>query len=165
MNRFILIARDLDVTRALVELARQPEHHWIDLRGDGLRYIPLLGGAGEPLFRSELPSVWDLIETVQGRAACDQGDQGEICHARVGLMPPGGGLPPHFDGIDGRQHRRYQIALRSESGVRLTVGDETRTPRPGEAWWIDASRTHSVVNASPSDRITILFDTEARPTP
>ena len=163
MNPLTLIAKELDVAPALAELARRPDYCWIDLAGDGLRFIQLLGGDGQRLVRCELSSVWRLIEVVKCRAARDQDDRGTICHARVGLMPPGSSLPPHFDGIDGIRRRRYQIALRSEPGVRLTVGDETKTPNPGEAWWIDASRTHSVVNGSPSDRITILFDTEARP--
>ena len=43
--------------------------------------------------------------------------------------------------------------------MTLTVGGEAKWPRPGEAWQIDASRTHSVRNDSKADRITILFDT------
>jgi aspartyl/asparaginyl beta-hydroxylase (cupin superfamily) len=76
-------------------------------------------------------------------------------------MRPGERLPPHRDGIDGICRRRYQIALRSDEGVALTVGGETRRPLPGEAWQIDAARLHSVANESRSDRITILFDTVA----
>ena len=75
-------------------------------------------------------------------------------------MPPGAGLPPHHDGIDGVSERRYQLALQSAPGVALTVGGEARCPRPGEVWRIDAERTHSVANGSASDRITILFDTK-----
>jgi len=73
-------------------------------------------------------------------------------------MPPGCGLPRHFDGIDGIDLRRYQLALASEPGVTLTVGGEAKWPRPGEAWQIDASRTHSIHNGSTADRLTILFD-------
>ena len=50
-------------------------------------------------------------------------------------------------------------------GVELIVGGELKCPRPGEAWRIEASRTHSVHNHSPVDRITILFDTVAAETP
>jgi hypothetical protein len=49
--------------------------------------------------------------------------------------------------------------------VELTVGSERKCPRPGEAWRIEASRTHSVYNHSPVDRITILFDTVAAELP
>ena len=74
-------------------------------------------------------------------------------------MRTGESLPPHFDGIDGVRERRFQVPLVSEEGVAFTIGGETRRFLPGEAWQILASVTHSVANASPADRITILFDT------
>ena len=160
MKNFTLIASDLPIDAALAQLEKQPDYHWVDLIGNASRFIPLLGGEDERQFLSALPAVWRLIDEVRDRAALQHGDCGTVRHARVGLMPPACGLPPHFDGIDGLRARRYQIALRSEPGVRLTVGGEAKTPAPGEAWWIDASRTHSVINGSAVDRITILFDTE-----
>lgn len=161
IENFLKIADGLDVAPALAELARQPDYVWLRVNPDASRYIPLLAGAGERQFEAELPGVWKLIEAVLAILAADHRRSGTISHARVGLMPPGAGLPPHHDGIDGVVHHRYQLALRSEPGVALTVGSEVKCPRPGEAWQIDASRTHSVVNASASDRITILFDTRA----
>ena len=161
MDNFTLIAAGLDVAPALAELARQPDYVWLQVNADDSRSLPLFGGDRERMFEAELPEVWRLIETVRAQAGIRHGDRGEICHARVGRMPPGGGLAPHFDGIDDRVERRYQLALRSEPGVVLTVGGEAKCPRPGEAWWIAASRTHSVTNGSASDRITILFDTRA----
>jgi hypothetical protein len=161
VRNFTLIAKDLDVRPALAELAMQPDDHWLHATGDASRFIPLLGGGGERIFEAELPEVWRLIDAVLVSAAGRQGDRGILSYARVGVMPPGSGLPPHLDGIDGRLERRYQVALQSQAGVCLTVGGEARTPQPGEAWWIDASRTHSVTNGSSADRITILFDTLA----
>ena len=108
-----------------------------------------------------MPETWRLIARVRTILAAEHGDTGSLSHCRVGLMPPGEGLPPHFDGIDGIRHRRYQLALQSAPGVALTVGGETRCPRAGDVWRIEASRTHSVCNHSPADRITLLFDTVA----
>ena len=162
MESFTLIAKGLDVRPALAELARQPDYFWLHLGADASRFIPLLGGPGARLFEPELPEVWRLVDVVLIGAANNHGDRGSLCYARVGLMPPGCGLAPHFDGVDGVVERRYQVALQSQAGVLLTVGDETRTPQPGEAWWIDASRNHSVTNGSAADRITILFDTRGR---
>jgi hypothetical protein len=159
MENFVKIAEGLDVAPALAELARQPDHVWLKLNPDASRYIPLLAGAGERQFAAELPEIWRLIDAVLAILAAEHDDEGTLCHARVGLMPPGEGLPPHFDGVDGVARRRYQLALRSETGVALIVGGEAKCPRPGEAWRIDASRTHSVANCSATDRITILFDT------
>ena len=158
-SNFVRIAEALDVAPALAELARQPDFYWIQISDDDLRYIHLLTGPGSRQLEAELPEVWKLIETVLAILAADHGDSGRLSHCRVGRMPPGAGLEPHFDGIDGIAERRYQLALVSEPGVVLTVGGEAKWPRPGEAWQIDASRTHSVFNGSGADRITILFDT------
>lgn len=121
---------------------------------------PLLGADGERQFEVELPETWRLIDAVRCILAAGHGDNGGPSHARIGLMPPGEGLPPHRDGIDGVTERRYQLALQSAPGVTLTVGGEPKCPRPGEAWRIAAERTHSVANGSDADRITILFDTK-----
>ena len=159
MENFVRIAAGLDVAPALAELAAQPSYHWVKINNDDLRYIQLLSGPGARELERELPEVWKLIDTVLAILAADHGDEGWLSHCRVGLMPPGCGLGPHFDGIDGIVERRYQLALASEPGVTLTVGGEAKWPRPGEAWQIDASRTHEVINESGADRITILFDT------
>jgi hypothetical protein len=158
-HNFVKIAEGLDVAPALAELARQPDHHWISINPDKLRYIQLLAGTCERQLEAELPEIWRLIDQLLRILAAEHGDHGALSHCRVGLMPPGCGLAPHFDGIDGVEARRYQLALASEPGVTLTVGGEAKWPRPGEAWQIDASRIHSVVNNSRADRITILFDT------
>jgi hypothetical protein len=159
MPNFTIIAEGLDVAPALAELAALADYYWLQINQDKSVYVRLLGPAGERVMEAELPETWRLIDRVRDILAADHGDAGRLSHCRVGLMPPGEGLPPHFDGVDGIAHRRYQIALQSMPGVELTVGGETKCPRPGEAWWIAASRTHSVYNNSPMDRITILFDT------
>lgn len=158
MPNFVRIADGLDVAPALAEIAGRPES-WIQLGGDALLTIPLLSANYERQYLAELPQVWRLVDRLLAILAAEHGDDGTLCHARIGLMPPGEGLPPHYDGIDGVTQRRYQLALKSEPGVTLTVGGETRWPRPGEAWRIEASRTHSVRNDSAADRITLLFDT------
>ena len=158
MENFVKIADGLEISPALAELARHPEY-WIKIYSDDSRFVPLLGADKSRLLEAELPETWRLIDYVRARAASNHGDRGTLSHARVGLMPPGCGLPPHFDGIDGYRERRYQLALQSQPGVELVVGGEMKCPRPGDAWQIDASRKHSVVNNSGVDRITILFDT------
>jgi hypothetical protein len=161
MANFTGIVAGLDVAPALAELARQPEY-WLQLNADESRSIPLLGVDDCRLLEAELRQCWRLIDRVRAVLAAGHGDQGRLIHARVGLMPPGCGLAPHFDGVDGIVDRRYQLALASEPGVELIVGGEMKCPRPGEAWRIDASRTHSVANNSKADRITILFDTRSQ---
>jgi aspartyl/asparaginyl beta-hydroxylase (cupin superfamily) len=160
MNNFAKLAEGLDVAPALAELAAQPDYLWIQINNDDLLYIQLLTGTGERQLEAELPAIWRLIDGVLALAAAEHGDRGALSYCRIGLMPPGSGLPPHYGGIDGIGARRYQLALVSEPGVILEVGGEAKWPRAGEAWQIDASRTHRVSNDSPVDRITILFDTQ-----
>lgn len=130
------------------------------LNADESTIIPLLGVENTRLLEAELPEVWRLVDTVREAASAQQGDNGALVHCRVGRIPHGGGLPPHFDGLDGVTQRRYQLALQSEPGAEITIGEVSKCLRPGEAWWIDVSQTHSVHNASGTDRIVILFDTE-----
>jgi hypothetical protein len=158
-DNFVKIAEGLDVAPALAALARQPDDHWVRINHEEMGYIQLLAGAWERQLGTELPEVWSLIDRVLLILAAEHGDRGWLDYCRIGRMPPGCGLAPHADGIDGIRTRRYQLALVSERGVTLTVGGEAKWPRPGEAWQIDAGRTHSVVNESRADRITILFDT------
>jgi hypothetical protein len=159
MDNFVRIAAGLDVGPALAELACRSDELWLQLGADALRSIGLLGGAGERRLEAELAESWRLIDRVLAIAAAEHGDNGRLSHCRIGLMPPGCGLKPHRDGVDGIVERRYQLALVSEPGVVLTVGGEAKRLLPGEAWQIDAGRTHSVHNGSKADRITILFDT------
>jgi len=160
MERFVKIAEGLDVAPALAELALQPEY-WMRLNADESTIIPLLGADNTRLLEAEFPEVWRLIDTVRQAASARHGDNGALVHCRVGRIPHGGGLSPHFDGVDGVRERRYQLALQAEPGAEITIGGESRCLKPGEAWWIDVSQTHSVHNASGTDRITILFDTLA----
>jgi aspartyl/asparaginyl beta-hydroxylase (cupin superfamily) len=158
MENFVKIAEGLDVGPALAEIARAPDQ-WIHVNADPLRFIMLVAGAFERQLEAEMPETWRLIDTVLAMLAADPGHRGRLRSARIGLIPPGAGMPAHHDGIDGVNWRRYQLALQSEPGVAIIVGGEARRLLPGEAWQIDASRVHSVTNASDADRITILFDT------
>ena len=155
----VRIAENLDVAPALAELALCDDY-WVEV-APGTRQINLVGPMGERLMVGSLDQSWALIDLVHAAAAADHGDCGRIAYARIGLMRPGEGVPRHFDGMDGDRERRYQIALQSVPGAEVTVGEQPISFAPGEAWWLDVSRFHSVRNASAKDRIVILFDTKA----
>lgn len=157
MERFVKIVEGLDVEPALAQLAQWPQC-WLCLNANDQTFIPLLTAGNARLLEAELPEVWRLIDTV--REAAGVADA-EIVHCRVGCIPPGEGLPLHFDGVDGERERRYQIALRSEAGADFTIEGESKCFRPGEAWQVDVSRLHTVQNRGASDRIVILFDTRS----
>ena len=155
----VRIAEGMDVAPALAELA-SCDDYWVEV-APGSRQINLVGPGGERLMEGRLDQSWALIDRVHGAAAECHGDRGRIAYARIGLMRPGEGVLRHFDGMDGDSERRYQIALQSVPGADVTVDDVTISFAPGEAWWLDVSRFHSVRNESALDRIVILFDTKA----
>jgi len=160
MDAFVAIAEGLDVGPALAELG-EAAHFWIDLHGDTQLTIPLTGMDNGRLLEAELPETWRLIEHVHALAAKQHGDRGALVYARIGLLPPGTGYPPHVDGIDGERLRRYHIALKGAPGAELVIEGEAKCYAAGEAWWIDAARMHSIANRGETDRILILFDTLA----
>ena len=157
MTNFVKIAEGLDVAPTLAGIAARPEDG-IRLGADDQQTISLLDRAGNRVYQEEHPEAWKLIDRVLAIIAADFGDRGRLSHCRIGIMPPGCGLPAHVDGVDGISERRYQLSLASEPGAVLTVGGESKCFLPGEAWRIDVSRMHSVHNGSAADRITILFD-------
>lgn len=160
MDRFVAIAEGLDVVPALAEL-EHGAHYWVSLNMDDQAYVPLIGSARQRLLAKEMPGVWGLIDAVHEAARVDHGDTGRLIYARVGRMPPGFRLFEHRDDVDGLAVRRYHIALQSRPGATMTIEGEARRYAPGEAWWVDAGRMHSVTNDSDADRILILFDTQA----
>jgi hypothetical protein len=155
LERFVKIADGLDVGPALAQLARCPEY-WFSLGHNEQSYMALLGTDGARQLEKELPEIWRLIDTVRNAAGVGEA---ALTHCRVGRMPPGEGLPLHFDGVDGQHDRRFQIALQSEAGAEFTIEDETRQFLAGEAWQVDVSRFHKVRNDGRVDRIVIVFDT------
>ena len=157
MEPLVRITDGLDVAPVLAEL-RNCADHWFMLDAE-MRQIPLIGADRTRLMEDRLPSVWKLIDVVHGIATRDHGDCGRIAHARMGLLRPGEEVKPHFDGKDGVRERRYHIAIQSEPGAELTVAGETIRLKPGEAWWVDVTQVHGVINKSGADRILALFDT------
>jgi hypothetical protein len=153
------IAEGLDIAPALAELAAC-EDHWLEMM-PGARQILMIAENGNRRMQGELGQCWALIDQVHGIAAREHKDRGRIDYARAGLMRPGEGLPRHRDGFDPARERRYQIALQSAPGANLVIEDISIAFAPGEAWWIDVGRQHSIHNGSDTDRIVLLFDTRA----
>lgn len=76
-------------------------------------------------------------------------------------LRPGERIEPHEDkwpeGLPLYWHR-YQIPLSVAPGCLFHCGDEALFMPPGTAWWFNNQRTHSVVNDSDEDRISMLCD-------
>jgi len=162
MENFVKIAEGLDTAPALAALAALDPCFWVNVLSDTARMVPLLGPDGRRRHGEALAEIWALIDAVHAQARRDFGDRGAIVYARAGRLPPGDRVLPHADGHDGVVRRRYQIVLQSAPEARIMLGGEIRSLAAGEAWQIDSSKLHSVVNDSETIRLVLVFDTEAQ---
>ena len=124
MENFVKVAEGLDVAEALAELARQPDHHWIRINPDASRYIPA------PRRRRRAPVRGGTAGDMAADRPCSRPPRratmtiaGALCHARVGLMPPGEGLPPHH------RRRRRLLAAPLPACARVRAGRRARRRR------------------------------------
>lgn len=104
----------------------------------------ILSGAQEIIF--------DLMRAIPGehlgKVLITRLPAGETIAPHIDQMPPG--IPPYY--------QRYQIPLSVLPDVKFICGDEEVQMKPGEAWWFDNQVTHSVVNHSSDERISMLTD-------
>jgi Aspartyl/Asparaginyl beta-hydroxylase len=76
-------------------------------------------------------------------------------------LPPGKSIEPHIDHMPpgiAPYYQRYQIPLSVNLGVVFKCGDEELYMKPGSCYWFNNQITHSVVNNSDQDRISMLTD-------
>ena len=77
----------------------------------------------------------------------------------ISRLAPGKTIPEHVDqGAPATYYKRYHLALKAEPGALNSSGKEVIQYRMGEFWWFDNSVSHSVVNNSADDRITLVMD-------
>lgn len=74
-------------------------------------------------------------------------------------LAPGKQIEPHEDGGDhAAYYDRYHIVLQNNPGSLFICGDEKVQMRAGEVWWFNNAITHSVINNSSDDRLTMIVD-------
>lgn len=96
------------------------------------------------------PIVLDLMRRVNGT---------QLGRVLITKLPPGKSITPHVDGgAPATFYTRFQIALQTGQGTVFHIGDEQRTFKAGEIWWIDNTKEHSVVNNGADDRIVCIVD-------
>jgi len=102
----------------------------------------------------ELPQARDLIFSLMRRV---EGVQ--LGRVMITRLRPGCSIPEHADtGAPAEYFQRYQIALQCLPGCNFHIGEEVIQFSMGEAWWIDNSEPHSVVNNSADDRLALIVD-------
>ncbi|WP_162932357.1 aspartyl/asparaginyl beta-hydroxylase domain-containing protein [Solimonas sp. K1W22B-7] len=83
-----------------------------------------------------------------------------IGRTRLMRLEAGAEVPPHFDSHYYWHDRvRVHLPVVSDPEVRFVCDGHELHMAPGEAWLLDNSRSHAVVNASGVARIHLVFDT------
>lgn len=83
----------------------------------------------------------------------------ELGYVLVVRLKAGGEIDPHIDeGAYADHYERFHLVLTSEPGNEFTVADQTVHMAPGDLWWFNHKRLHSVVNGSAHERIHVIFD-------
>ncbi len=103
---------------------------------------------------AELPQTHPLVFTLMHRVSGVQ-----LGRVLITRLAPGKSIPEHADmGAPAEYYQRHQIVLQSQPGCVFNIGDETVAFQTGDAWWIDNSQPHSVVNNSADDRLVMIVD-------
>jgi hypothetical protein len=96
------------------------------------------------------PILFDLMRRVEGE---------QLGRVLITKLAPGNEITPHEDGgAPATFYDRYHIMLQNGPGSLFHCGDETVTMKAGDVWHFDNTKTHSVINNSRDDRITLIAD-------
>jgi quercetin dioxygenase-like cupin family protein len=84
----------------------------------------------------------------------------EITSVRLMSLGPGAVIKPHRDRGASLEDgiARLHIPIRTAPEVLFTVDGEAVHFSAGHTWYLNAARLHSVVNASPGDRVHLTLD-------
>lgn len=75
---------------------------------------------------------------------------------------PGGVIRPHIDeGPYADYYERFHISIDSEVGNCFMVDGRYVHMKPGELWWFNHKKTHSVINFSSTPRLHLIIDIKA----
>jgi GNAT superfamily N-acetyltransferase len=74
-------------------------------------------------------------------------------------LAPWGRVYPHSDeGAYAEHYDRFHLCLSADEGSVFNVGSESFTAKPGELWWFNHKREHSVENKGAVDRVHMIID-------
>lgn len=90
------------------------------------------------------------------------GEAGDLGRVMLTRLPPDAMIEPHVDeGLYADHYDRFHVCLQAGEGSYFYGGNEVVEMRPGEAWWFNHKREHSVVNHGGFDRIHLIVDVVA----
>lgn len=102
------------------------------------------------LLHEARPLVMDLMARVKGE---------RLGRVMINKISPGGQIFPHADTpMHCEYYTRFHLVLWGEPGAVLTCDDEQLDMKTGDCFWFNNALTHSVINNSRSDRISMVID-------
>lgn len=98
------------------------------------------------------------------RAACER-FQCELLAVRLLRLGPGAAIAEHRDYKLGHEDGevRVHVPLTTNDAVEFVLAGERVDMAPGEAWYLDFNRPHSVINRGDVDRIHLVVDCVVNP--
>lgn len=94
--------------------------------------------------------IFDLMRRVEGE---------QLGRCMITRLAPGATITPHKDeGAPAEYFDRYHVILQNYPGSVFHCGNEQVTMKAGDVFWFNNQETHSVVNNSVDDRITMICD-------
>lgn len=79
--------------------------------------------------------------------------------AMITRLPPAARVYPHSDeGAYAEHYDRFHLCLAADHGSVFRVGSESFNAKPGELWWFNHKRMHSVENNGATDRVHFIID-------
>ena len=176
LSHFTRVARGIDITPLVSELAAAPEM-WLadtsrqrkircqrDTQNIFLRVAkkPLPPGAKNANDVHESRVTKTAGRFPSALAFCQRIadlEEGELGRATLVALQPGGWVRPHVDmGDYYRVRDRYHLVLYSPTGSLMTSGSETVVMREGELWSFDNKSEHQARNLSDEPRVHLIFD-------
>ena len=105
-----------------------------------------------------MPEVGEAVMSVLERL----GPIGDLGHVILTRLPPGSSITHHQDeGVYADLFDRFHLCLQGDPGNTFECGGETYHPQPGEIFWFNHKRPHSVHNAGAIERVHLIVDVMA----
>lgn len=107
----------------------------------------------------ELATAIDALVSEAAKIVSDVGRVGRVMLTR---LPPGGEIQTHTDeGYYADNYCRFHICLDSAGVNVFTVGGREFVIKPGQLFWFNHKKPHSVQNKSTSARLHLIVDFES----
>ena len=134
---------------------------WADMQDDetvGEAVFYNLNTIDLPMCETLMPEIGEACMSLLERL----GDVNKLGRVMLTELPAGAGIPTHIDeGVYGNLYDRFHLCLQGDEGSVYECGGKTLSPLPGDMFWTNHKRPHSVRNDGEVTRIHLILDAQA----